>query len=96
VFQESYPKGRMFWSNTNVSQFYAAIFDMPKNKEISFELRYQKKRFQEEDIKSLLVSYRYLVREVLERSDCRMKEFFVDREGISYDLGDAEKKSTVQ
>jgi len=25
-----------------------------------------------------------------------MKEFFVDREGISYDLGDAEKKSTVQ
>lgn len=96
VFQESYPKGRMFWSNTNVSQLYAAIFDMPKNREICFELRYQKKRFQEEEIKNLLVSYRYLIRDVLDHSGFLLKEFLEEKEGTSYDLGDAEKKSTVQ
>lgn len=96
AFQEDFPKGRMFWSETNVSQFYAAVFHLPKVREIRFELRYQKKRFQEEEINDLLVSYRYLIREVLDHPDRPMKEFLLSKEDRHYDFGDAEKKSTVQ
>jgi hypothetical protein len=74
AFVDADPKGRMFWSNTNVSQFYAAIFDVPKEERVTLELRYHTKRFSEDTITKLLSSYYNILTLLLNKPDVPMKE----------------------
>lgn len=74
AFMEGEPKGRMFWSNTNISQFYAAIFDLPKEEKIKIELRYQTKRFSDEGIRKLLFAYHNILEAALDEPDKPLKE----------------------
>ncbi|WP_312653374.1 condensation domain-containing protein [Proteiniclasticum sp.] len=74
AFVDADPKGRMFWSNTNVSQFYAAIFDVPKEERVTLELRYQTKRFSENTIEKLLSSNYNILTLLLHEPDLPMRE----------------------
>ncbi len=74
AFMKGEPKGRMFWSNSNASQFYAAIFDLPKEENVKIELRYQTQRFKDEDMKKLLSSYVNLLDAVLKDPDKSLKD----------------------
>ena len=74
AFVDADPKGRMFWSNTNVSQFYAAIFDVPKEERVTIELRYHTKRFNEDTISKLLSSYYNILTLLLDKPEVPMKE----------------------
>lgn len=66
AFMKGEPKGRMFWSNSNASQFYAAVFDLPKEEKVKIELRYQTQRFKDDDMKKLLSAYVNLLEVILE------------------------------
>lgn len=73
-FVDGDPKGRMFWSNTNVSQFYAAVFDVPKEERITLELRYHTKRFDADTISKLLSAYHNVLTVLIHKSHEPMKD----------------------
>ena len=74
AFLDGEPKGRMFWSNTNVSQFYVAVFDIPKEERVTIELRYQTRRFKEDEIKKLLAAYRNILTVMIKNPEQALKE----------------------
>lgn len=83
AFLEGEPKGRMFWSNTNVSQFYVAVFDIPKENRVKMELRYQNRRFRKEDMEKLLSAYRNILSVMVRNPDRPLKELMkVPKEGL--------------
>ncbi len=80
AFMKGEPKGRMFWSNSNASQFYAAFFDLPKEEKVKIELRYQTQRFKDDDMKKLLSAYVNLLETVLDEPDKSLKEIAKSRQ----------------
>lgn len=83
AFVDADPKGRMFWSDTNVSQFYLAYFDVPKEGRVTLELRYQNRRFRDEGIRKILLAYGNLLTLLLREPELPMREVLEEkREGL--------------
>ena len=80
AFVDADPRGRMFWSDTNVSQFYAAVFDVPKEGRVTLELRYQTRRFKDEEIRKLLAAYYNILSIFMRKPDQPMREVLKEAE----------------
>ncbi len=79
TFLKGEPRGRMFWSNSNISQFYAAIFDLPKEERVKIELRYQTKRFKDEEMVKVLSAYVNLLEALLDEPNKSLMEIMNSR-----------------
>ena len=76
AFINGEPRGRMFWSDSNISQFYAAIFDLPKEENVKIELRYQTNRFARDEIIKLLSASVNILKAALNEPDKSLEELF--------------------